>query len=172
MIGAMGISFSLVVGVDGSTSWANNSSGISTPADRADFLARRAGFDCIIIGGNTARCEPYSKTPVPLVIISRSDVNPVPENPIAHVWRKSIGEAITQAKARFGENIHIEGGITLIKELLAADAIDDLYLTITPAIGGLNIFDWKSALKSFNHHTVSEINGTTFYHAWRSEGGN
>ncbi len=168
MIGAMGISSSLVVGIDGSTSWGNNSSGISSPADRADFLARRRSFDCIIIGGNTARCEPYSKTPVPLIIISRSDTNPVPENPDATVWNKSIAEAITDAQVRFGDNIHIEGGITLINELIAARAIDDLYLAITPARGGVNIFDWKSALESFSNSTKSEIDGTIFYHAWRS----
>jgi len=64
---------SLVVGADGSTSKAGSSRGVGSSADRSVFLARRAEFDVIIIGGNTARNEPYTRTPVALVVLSRSD---------------------------------------------------------------------------------------------------
>lgn len=162
---AMGISASLVVGRDGSTTLGNNSAGVSNHADRLDFLARRRSFDCIIIGGNTARSEPYSKTPVPLVIISRSSIHPLPENPQAYLWNTSLVAAIAKAKSLYGENILIEGGPMLVNELLRQDSIDDLYLTITPHAGGSNIFDWESALEKFAHVQIHEIDGTKFYHA-------
>jgi len=169
MMGPMGISASLVVGIDGSTTWSTNSSRISTPADRADFLARRKGYDCIIIGGNTARSEPYSQTPAPLVIISRGEINPVPQNPHACLWNLSITDAIEAARKEFGSKIHIEAGASLVHELLEKQSLDDLYLTITSAVGGAHLFDWNSALKSFPHCTMHEIDGTKFYHASKLE---
>ena len=172
MMGLMGISDSLVVGADGSTTHAKGSAGVSSAHDRADFLARRQGFDCIIIGGTTARSEPYSKTPVPLVIISRQSSHPVPENPHAHLWNLSITDAITAARKGFGESIHIEAGVSILNELLSTNAIDDFYLTMTPAVGGSNIFDWKSALEGFEFCAMREIDGTKFYHASKLESGN
>jgi len=75
----MSIVASLVVGRDGSTSKDKSSNGVSSDADRKAFLARRRKVDCILIGGNTARHEPYKQSPVPLVIVSRSTINPVVE---------------------------------------------------------------------------------------------
>ncbi|TRZ73954.1 MAG: hypothetical protein D4Q78_00330 [Streptomycetaceae bacterium] len=169
MMSPMGITASLVVGIDGSTTWSANSAGISTPADSADFLARRKGYDCIIIGGNTARTEPYSQTPVPLVIISRGEINPVPQNPDAFLWNVSITDAIEAARKEFGADIHIEAGASLVKELLEKQRVDDLYLTLTPALGGSHPFDWKSALKTFPHCAMHEIGVTKFYHASKLE---
>lgn len=169
MMSPMSISASLVVGIDGSTTWSTNSSGISTPADRADFLARRKGYDCIIIGGNTARTEPYSQTPAPLVIISRGVIHPVPQNPHAFLWNVSITDAIDAATKEFGSEILIEAGASLVKELIEKQRVDDLYLTITSARGGSRPFDWKSALKSFPYCTMYEIDGTKFYHASKLE---
>ena len=68
----MSVVATLVVGSDGSTSKESRSAGISSPEDRKAFLQRRREVDVIIVGGNTARHEPYNRTPVPLVVISRS----------------------------------------------------------------------------------------------------
>jgi riboflavin biosynthesis pyrimidine reductase len=59
----------LVVGSDGSTSKDGSSRGVSSSADRSRFLERRRSVDAILIGGNTARNEPYRKTPVPVVVV-------------------------------------------------------------------------------------------------------
>ena len=115
----MSTSASLVVGIDGSTTKAHNSLGISSPADRAAFLVRRRSFDVIIVGGNTARNEGYSRTPVPLVIISRSAISPVPENELAHLWNIPPIDAIERAREEFGHNILIEAGVSVLEELLA-----------------------------------------------------
>ena len=161
----MNISVSLVVGSDGSTTISNNSLGISSAADRAAFLARRRTFDAIIIGGNTARNEGYSRSPVPLVIISRSPISPVPENELAHLWNMSVSGAIKRASKEFGGNILIEAGASIVNELLEGNLIDSFFLSVTPASGGENVIDWQNILKKFTCVEKSETSGTLFFHA-------
>ena len=110
----MSIVATLVVGADGSTSKESRSAGVSSPQDRQQFLQRRREVDCIIVGGNTARHEPYNRTPVPLVVIYRSLVNPVQGNHLALFWNCSPVQAVEKARKLFGDKILIEGGITMI----------------------------------------------------------
>jgi len=161
----MSIVATLVVGKDGSTSKESRSAGVSSAADRQVFLQRRREVDCIIIGGNTARHEPYSRTPVPLVVISRSLVNPVPGNHLALLWNCSPTLAVEKAQKRFGENILIEGGITMINDLLAHKVLDRIELSVTPVAGGDDRIDWKALLEHFTYCTSHELDGTTFYSA-------
>ena len=85
----MRVTVTLVVGADGSTTKNGNSAGVSNTVDRTAFLARRRNADCIIIGGNTARTEPYHRTPVPVIVISKSLINPLADNRLAHCWNLS-----------------------------------------------------------------------------------
>jgi len=155
----------LVVGSDGSTSKESRSAGVSSPADRQVFLQRRREVDCIIIGGNTARNEPYNRTPVPLIVISRSLVNPVQGNHLAHFWNCSPKQAVEKAQKQFGDKILIEGGVTMINELIDQSIIDELELSVTPASGGQDRVDWKGLLAKFAHCQSREVDGTTFYSA-------
>ena len=159
----MSIVATLVVGIDGSTSQESHSAGVSSAADRQVFLQRRREVDCIIIGGNTARHEPYNRTPVPLVVISRSLVNPVQGNHLALLWNCSPSEAVKKAQKQFGNKILIEGGISMINELIDHGVIDQLELSVTPASGGDDRINWKSLLAKFTHCTSREVDGTTFY---------
>ena len=161
----MSIVATLVVGSDGSTSKESRSAGVSSVADRQVFLQRRREVDCIIIGGNTARHEPYNRTPVPLVVISRSLVNPVQGNHLALLWNCSPEQAVKRARTQFGDKILIEGGITMINELIEHGVIDQLELSVTPASGGDERIDWKGLLAQFAHCTSREVEGTTFYSA-------
>ncbi len=161
----MSIVATLVVGSDGSTSKESRSAGVSSAADRQVFLHRRREVDCIIIGGNTARHEPYNRTPVPLVVISRSLVNPVQGNHLALLWNCSPAQAVEKARTQFGEKILIEGGITMINELIDHAIIDQLELSVTPVSGGDDRIDWKSLLAKFEHCQRREVEGTTFYSA-------
>jgi len=163
----MSTAASLVVGSDGSTSKGGTSQGVSSSADRAIFLQRRSLADAIIIGGNTARTEPYARTPVPLVVISRSVENPLTANAKAHIWSTTPAEAISRARDAFGPNILIEAGPSLILELLNDKLIDDLYLSVTPEINGENPIDWKALLLLFPYSQKSEVEGTVFFHAHR-----
>ena len=122
-------------------------------------------MDCIIVGGNTARHEPYNRTPVPLVVISRSLVNPVQGNHLALFWNCSPVQAVEKARKLFGDKILIEGGITMINELIDNKVIDRLELSVTQATGGEDRIDWKGLLARFKNYESREVEGTTFYTA-------
>jgi riboflavin biosynthesis pyrimidine reductase len=161
----MSTSASLVVGVDGSASKAGTSGGVSSKADRSLFLARRREFDLILIGGNTARTEPYLTTPIPVVVLSRSAISPISKNPKAHVWNLSPSQALVRAGSEFGPRILVEGGPALMRELLDAGLIDDFFLTVTEVQGGENKIDWQEILNHFTFVEKNEVDGTLFFHA-------
>ena len=155
----------MIVGKSGATTVAGSSIGLSNDEDRKRFKQLREESDLIIIGGNTARHEPYNRTPVPLVVISRSLVNPVQGNHLALLWNCSPAQAVEKARRQFGEKILIEGGISMINELIDHGVIDQLELSVTPASGGDERIDWKELLAKFAHSTSREVDGTTFYSA-------
>lgn len=161
----MAVVATLVVGSDGSTSKDSRSAEVSSPQDRKLFLQRRRQVDVIIVGGNTARLEPYNRTPVPLVVISRSLVNPVQGNHLAHFWNCSPALAVSRARELFGDSILIEGGVSLINELIENELIDQLELSVTPFSGGSDKIDIEQLLSHFSTVSKTEDSGTVFYSA-------
>lgn len=147
----MAVTLTLVLGCDGSSSKNGNSAGVTSGADRSNFLLRRRSADCILIGGQTARTEPYHRTPVPVVVISRNLVNPLADNRLAHCWNLSPLLALDRAAKTFGPNIHIEAGASIIGELLQANRIDRLELSITDITGGENKIDIANLISHFSH---------------------
>ena len=158
----MSIVATIVVGADGSSTINGSSSEVTSAADRATFLQRRRLVDCIIIGGNTARNEPYSKTPVPLVVVSKQEH---PKLPAAHVWDLDPKDALTRARQEFGENILIEGGASFISYLLEQNLVDVLELSVTHATGGADIFDYEKFLSLAHSVNKKVVSDTTFYTA-------
>jgi len=152
------------MGEDGSTSFGGTSKALSTPDDRTRFHQIRAQACAILIGGQTARTEPYEKTPVPLVVISRSGDIPgsVRNNPKIHIWNLDPKTALAKARDEFGDNILIEGGITLLKELLVANLIDELYLTISKKSGGDSVYDLNTLTRSFTIESSEKSETDTF----------
>jgi riboflavin biosynthesis pyrimidine reductase len=161
----MPIIATLVVGADGSTSKNGNSAGVTTELDRTEFLQRRRRADCIIIGGNTARTEPYQRTPVPVVVLSRALVNPLSGNRLAHCWNLSPVKAVDKALETFGPRIHIEAGATILEELVAAGRIDELELSITAARDGEDKLDVEKFLTHFSIIKDQSVGGTRFISA-------
>ena len=162
----MSIVATLVVGRDGSTSIESRSAGVSSAVDRQVFLQRRREVDCIIIGGNTARHEPYNQTPVPLIVVSRSLVNPVQGNHRALLWNCSPTQAVEKARTHFGPSILIEGGISFINELIEHKILDRIELSVTPTTGGDDRIDWEELVARFQYCQTREVDGTSFYSAW------
>ena len=156
---------SLVVGSDGSTSKDGRSAGVSSAADRRAFLARRRSADALLIGGNTARNEPYQKTPVPVVIVSKSMLNPLSNNRLAHWWNCDPIEALEGAQRLFGQTVVIESGVTIIEELIAAKKVDRLELSVTQVSGGEDVVDYQVLLNKFANVTQRVEEDTTFYTA-------
>ena len=163
----MTVTVTLVVGADGSTSKSGNSAGVSSAADRSAFLARRRTADCILIGGNTARTEPYHRTPVPVVVLSKSLINPLADNRLAHCWNLSPVKAVERAKSTFGPDIHIESGASIIRELINASLVDALELSITDVTGGDDVIDISELLSHFPNQSEKTISGTRFISARR-----
>ena len=155
----------LVVGADGSTSKNGNSAGVTTALDRSEFLQRRRSADCIIIGGNTARTEPYQRTPVPVVVLSRALINPLSGNRLAHCWNLSPTKALDKALETFGERIHVEAGAVIFQELIGAGRIDQLELSITSITGGEDKLDIEKLLSNFLITRDVTLEGTRFISA-------
>ncbi len=161
----MTVTVTLVTGSDGSTSKGGNSAGVSSAADRTSFLARRRAADCILIGGNTARTEPYQRTPVPVVVISRSLINPLANNRLAHCWNLTPVKALDRAIKTFGPNVHVEAGASIIDELLSAGRVDALELSITEVSGGEDKVDLAKLLSHFSQQSEKIADGTRFISA-------
>ena len=161
----MAVFASLVVGTDGSTAKGGNSRGITSGVDRTAFLARRRSADFLLIGGETARTEPYHRTPVPVVISSRSMINSLADNRLAHWWNLSAAEALAKGIKKFGENVLVESGPSIIDELLLSKALDGIYLSITSVTGGENPIDIAALLGNFVDIKRQEIEGTQFIEA-------
>jgi riboflavin biosynthesis pyrimidine reductase len=155
----------LVVGADGSTSKDGNSAGVTTALDRSEFLKRRRSADCIIIGGNTARTEPYQRTPVPVVVLSRALINPLSGNRLAHCWNLSPTKAVDKALETFGPRIHIEAGASILEELVEEGQIDELELSITEVIDGEDKIDIEKLLAHFTIIKDQSVEGTRFISA-------
>lgn len=150
------------MGIDGSTTKGGSSAGVSTNTDREQFLKRRREFDCIIIGGNTARNERYSITPCPLVVISRHPSNVLISNPNAYWWNLDPKSALEKAKREFGPDVLIEAGPTLLKEFLKEGLVDQLEISVTPESGGEDLIDLNDALRGFEITNDQKIADTRF----------
>ena len=160
----MAVIASLVLGRDGSSTLEGSSQALSSLADRERFLAHRRRSDVILIGGNTARTERYTKTPVPLVILSRDEpASLLEQNSLAHWWALSPVEAVARARWEFGSNIFIEGGIAFLYELLQTRLINQFELSITPVEGGENRINHLDLLAHFEKVEIEQVSETIFY---------
>lgn len=160
----MSVLANLVLGSDGSTSLDGSSKSLSSAEDRRRFHEVRAQASVILIGGNTARTEPYAQTPVPLVVITRSGEIPesVRANPKTHIWELDPISAVEKALKEFGGTVLVEGGIRLVQELLLANQIDELYLTLSKISGGENVYDLSALTREFTVESSEKIDGETF----------
>lgn len=162
--GAWRVAANLVVGIGGTTTLNASSAGLSTPADRTHFHRLRGEFGAILIGGNTARNEPYAKTPVPLIVLSHHPLSgPAALNPQAVQWNMPLAAAITQARSLYG-NLLIEAGPALLKEAVRNHLLTDLYLTRSPIEGGENPISLEELLDSALELSRREVDGTLFLH--------
>jgi len=92
-------------------------------------------------------------------------VNPVQGNHLALFWNCSPVQAVEKASKLFGPKVLIEGGITMINELIDHKVIDRLELSVTEASGGEEKIDWRALLARFANCESRKVEGTTFYTA-------
>ena len=143
----------LVVGSDGATSKNGSSVGLSSPADRQRFHDLRKQSDAILIGGSTARREPYKKTPIPLFIITHSLVRLQPKNQLAKQLNLPPKLALVEISNFFADKeraqILVEAGPKLLTQMIEEGLIQTLYLTINHGATGENIIDLNQLIRTF-----------------------
>lgn len=151
------VSANLIVGVDGSTTANGSSIGLSNDEDRRRFHQLRQKSDLIVIGGNTARREPYKRTPVPLYILTHSKVRLQPKNQLARQFQLTPSQLIQEVSRNFEVdknnsviNLLVESGPKMLFEMINESLVDYLYLTVNLTKKGENPISVDELIKSFN----------------------
>ena len=148
-------SANLIVGADGSTTLAGSSIGLSTEEDRKRFHDLRSKNDLILIGGNTARREPYKRTPIPLYILTHTKVRLQPKNQLVKQFALTPAAMIEEIKSSFNPeqsatiNLLVEAGPALLKQMIEAGLIDNLYLTVNLEKTGENLISITDLTNGF-----------------------
>jgi dihydrofolate reductase len=84
---------------------------------------------------------------------------------LALFWNCSPAKAVEKARKIFGEKILIEGGVSMINELISHKLIDQLELSVTSASGGEDKVDINELLSHFSQVSERVDAGTIFYSA-------
>jgi len=152
----------MVASVDGSTAIAGRSGGLGSAADSAVLRALRGAADVVLVGAGTAQAEQYGPPSKPgqrIAVVSNSgridystplftsgsgvvilpeSADEVPVDSIrVGAERVDIAAALVELHRRLGADVvQAEGGPTLNGALADADLIDELNLTIAPAVAG------------------------------------
>jgi riboflavin biosynthesis pyrimidine reductase len=148
------VTANLIVGKDGSTSISGSSTPLSTQEDRERFQALRLKNDLILIGGNTARREPYKRTPIPLYILTHTKVRLQPKNQLAKQFSLSAKEMIAEICTKFENgkeviNLLVEAGPSLLTQMISDSLIDLFYLTVNLELTGDNQISISDLTRSF-----------------------
>ena len=152
----------LVIGLDGSTTSAGSSAKLSSQEDRRRFNELRKRADVILIGGETARKEPYQKTPVPLVVTSKfKEILEINLNEKAEIVNIAPVSSIKYAREKYGETILIEGGPNFLLEVI--DEVDELYITISSKNGDGQVVSFDGLTRNFIMEDMEKIDQEIFY---------
>jgi riboflavin biosynthesis pyrimidine reductase len=163
------VSANLIVGVDGSTTANGSSIGLSNDEDRRRFQQLREKSDLIVIGGNTARREPYKRTPVPLYILTHSKVRLQPKNQLAKQFQLTPSQLIEEVSMNFEVdkrnsviNLLVESGPKMLFEMINESLVDYLYLTVNLTKKGENLISVDELIKSFKLISSESKDGFEF----------
>ena len=149
----------MVTSADGRAALDGKTKDLSSAADRLVFHALRASVDAVMVATGTVRAERYGRMvpkqenrdrrvarglePEPLAIVcSRSgdfpEDAPLFTDPEARVFRAvtdSPAEAVRRAQEEHGvRSVLCEGGPTLNAAVLDDGILDELFLTVSPAL--------------------------------------
>jgi riboflavin biosynthesis pyrimidine reductase len=149
------VSANLIVGIDGATTVNGSSIGLSNDEDRQRFHQLRGESDLILIGGNTARREPYKRTPIPLYILTHSKVKLQPKNQLAKQFQLTPKQLLEEVGGKFESSselpikLLVEAGPKLLLEMISQSLVDYLYLTVSLNKKGENKVDIDELTKDF-----------------------
>jgi riboflavin biosynthesis pyrimidine reductase len=145
----------MIASADGRAAVAGRSVGLGHPADRALLRELRAAVDALLVGSRTLVAERYANLLDPehrelrlaaglmehphVATISRS--GQVPDAPVVdepgvtvEVFRDDPATVLDELGRRGVRAVLCEGGPALLREVIAAGRLDDLFLTVAPLI--------------------------------------
>lgn len=117
----------------------------------------------IVIGGATARAESYARTPTALVIVSHTEPETLHLNPQSVWWEMSPGDAVRKAQREYGEKVFTEGGISFLRALLEEELVDELRISVSPAVNGTHKVSLQELLAKYSDVVNDQVEETTFY---------
>jgi riboflavin biosynthesis pyrimidine reductase len=168
---------SMISTADGATSIDGNSAKLGGPTDREVFLHLHRSADCVLVGAQTIRQDSYSPLPAhqKLVVLSHTGDLGANTQALLDAGNTQIvtGDVHNIVRNLSGNICVLEGGSNLNNQMLQANLIDEICLTIAPMfVGGTTprIFEGEW----FNHDSwtlahVCHDSGFVFLRYLRSE---
>jgi len=168
---------SMISTADGATAIDGNSAKLGGPTDREVFLHLHRSADCVLVGARTIRQDSYSPLPAhqKLVVLSNSGDLGANTQALLDAGNTQIvtGDVRNIVHDLSGNICVLEGGSNLNNQMLQANLIDEICLTIAPMfVGGTTprIFEGEW----FNHDSwtlahVCHDSGFVFLRYLRSE---
>lgn len=131
---------SMISSADGATSIAGNSAKLGGPADRQVFLHLHRSADCILVGAETVRRDSYSPLPARqqlVVLSSTGNLGPNTQALLEAGNTRILEGDVQKIVADLpGSLCVLEGGPNLNIQMLRANLIDEVCLTIAPTFVG------------------------------------
>lgn len=130
------IVLSMISSADGAMAIDGMSGGLGNDSDRSVFRHLRSIADGVLVGARTVRSESYSPLPShqTLVVVSQTRNLGVHSSALTSAGNTLVvdGEVRGICSALAGDIWILEGGPSLNAQMLAADCIDEVCLTIAP----------------------------------------
>jgi len=130
------IVMSMISTADGAVSLEGNSAQLGGPVDREIFLHLHRNGDSVLVGAETVRQDGYSPLPAHQVLVVVSESGDLGRNASALTasgnTRVVAGDVRDIVGDLPGKLCVLEGGPMLNAQMLAADLVDEICLTIAP----------------------------------------
>jgi len=131
---------SMISTADGATAIDGNSAKLGGPTDREVFLHLHRSADCVLVGAQTIRQDSYSPLPAhqKLVVLSHTGDLGANTQALLDAGNTQIvtGDVHKIVHDLSGNICVLEGGSNLNNQMLRANLIDEICLTIAPMFVG------------------------------------
>ena len=168
---------SMISTADGATAIDGNSAKLGGPTDRQVFLHLHRSADCVLVGAQTIRQDSYSPLPAhqKLVVLSNTGDLGTNTQALLDAGNTQIvtGDVQNIVHNLSGNICVLEGGSNLNNQMLQANLIDEICLTIAPMfVGGTTPRIFEGDLFNRESWTLAHVchdSGFVFLRYLRSE---
>ena len=168
---------SMISTADGATAIDGNSAKLGGPADREVFLHLHRSADCVLVGAQTIRQDSYSPLPAhqKLVVLSTTGDLGANTQALLDAGNTQIvtGDVHNIVHDLSGNICVLEGGSNLNNQMLQANLIDEICLTIAPMfVGGTTPRIFEGEWFNYESWTLAHVchdSGFVFLRYLRSE---